>query len=1005
MTQPKRLIEVDLPIKRISDHSRREKSIRHGHISTLHIWWARRPLAACRAVLCAALWPAPTDENCPEMFLKEAERIIGVFAKIAASDKLIHEKASQDIWKKWVKVYDKPEQIDTTQTKGKEYLQELLYDFISDFANWDNSTNPHYLQTARNLTLAAHESMGGAKGTRPMVVDPFAGGGSIPLEALRVGADVFASDLNPIPVLLNKVTLEYIPKYGAKLAEEVRKWGDWIKQEAEKELTQYYPKDKDGATPIAYLWARTIQCEGPACGATVPLMRSLWLAKKSSRSVALQFEIDKKKKTIGFKILSDAKAKDVGEGTVQRGNATCPVCGYTTAVASVRKQFKLRKGGADDAMLFCVVTTHSNEQGRFYRLPTDKDLQVVKNAKEELERRITSYKGEFSLVPTELTPRGGGSGAGRAFSQRNYGMEEFRDLFTARQLLALTTLVRLVNEATVSKTDLELEKAVKTIISLVIDRIAEHSTSLCRWNASGQKIQATFGRQAIPMLWDFSETNILGNSVGSWKNLLEVAFIPFETEVGMTNPGQTQQSSAAKHPLADSSVDCFFTDPPYYDAVPYADLSDFFYVWLKRTVGNYYPELFKEELTNKVDECIVDEVKGKDNAYFMDTMQTAMSEGRRILADTGIGIVVFAHKSTAGWEAQLQSMLNAGWVFTASWPIDTEMGSRLRAMNSAALSTSIHLVCRPRQPLEFWDGKGKLDGTKKMDSGLTGDWRDVLQELPKRIKDWMPRMAREGIVGADAIFACLGPALEVFSKYEKVEKPNGDVVTLREYLEKVWETVSREALHLVFQNVDTEGLEADARVTAIWLWTLAGDSNDDKEESNDEEEEDTSGKPAKAKGGFSLDSDTANRIAQGLGAELKTLPSLIEVKGETSRLLPVKERSNYLFGKVASQETLSNKKKKTKDQNLFSPAELGKDTEEWSELSVENPGQTNLDRLHQAMLLFAAGRTQALKRFLTEEAGKDERFWKLAQALNSLYPKGTDERRWVEGVQTFRRGV
>ncbi|MBK9498684.1 MAG: DUF1156 domain-containing protein [Leptospiraceae bacterium] len=1006
MTQPKRLIEVDLPIKRISDHSRREKSIRHGHISTLHIWWARRPLAACRAVLCAALWPAPTDENCPELFLKEAERIIGVFAKTAASDKLIHEKASQDIWKKWVKVYDKPEQIDTMQTKGREYLQELLYDFISDFANWDNSTNPHYLQTARDLTLAAHESMGGAKGTRPMVVDPFAGGGSIPLEALRVGADVFASDLNPIPVLLNKVTLEYIPKYGAKLAEEVRKWGDWIKQEAEKELTQYYPKDKDGATPIAYLWARTIQCEGPACGATVPLMRSLWLAKKSSRSVALQFEIDKKKKTIGFKILPDAKAKDVGEGTVQRGNATCPVCGYTTAVASVRKQFKLRKGGADDAMLFCVVTTHSHEQGRFYRLPTDKDLQVVRNAKEELERRITSYKGEFSLVPTELTPRGGGSGAGRAFSQRNYGMEEFRDLFTARQLLALTTLVRLVNEATVSKTDLELEKAVKTSLAFLISKISDLGNALNRWEPVAQCPRQLFGRQAIPMIWDFAEGVSISDSSGSWSVLINrLVDVINNCHFPIVSNSNIQKTSAALHPLADESVDCFFTDPPYYDAVPYADLSDFFYVWLKRSVGKYFPELFKEELTNKVDECIVDEVKGKDNAYFMDTMQTAMSEGRRILADTGIGIVVFAHKSTAGWEAQLQSMLNAGWVFTASWPIDTEMGSRLRAMNSAALSTSIHLVCRPRQPLEFWDGKGSLDGKKKMDAGLTGDWRDVLQELPKRIRDWMPRMAREGIVGADAIFACLGPALEVFSKYEKVEKPNGDVVTLREYLEKVWETVSREALHLVFQDLDTEGLEADARVTAIWLWTLAGDANDSNEESSDEEEEDTSGKPAKVKGGFSLDSDTANRIAQGLGAELKTLPSLIEVKGETSRLLPVKERSNYLFGKVASQETLSNKKKKTKDQNLFSPAELGKDTEEWSELSVENPGQTNLDRLHQAMLLFAAGRTQALKRFLTEEAGKDERFWKLAQALNSLYPKGTEERRWVEGVQTFRRGV
>jgi len=242
-------------------------------------------------------------------------------------------------------------------------------DFIADFANWDNSTQPDYLETSRALTQSAHESLGGTSGTRPLVVDPFAGGGSIPLEALRVGADAFASDLNPVAVLLNKVVLEYIPRYGQRLADEVRKWGEWIKQEAERELAEFYPKNADGSTPIAYLWARTIVCEGPGCGAEVPLIRSLWLAKKTNKSVALELIPNPEAKRVDFKIVEKAKAKDVKEGTVKRGSATCPCCGFTTPVASVRKQLKARRGGADDARLFCVVTARDSESGRFYRLP------------------------------------------------------------------------------------------------------------------------------------------------------------------------------------------------------------------------------------------------------------------------------------------------------------------------------------------------------------------------------------------------------------------------------------------------------------------------------------------------------------------------------------------------------------------------------------------------------------------------------------------------------------
>ncbi|HKM55307.1 MAG TPA: DUF1156 domain-containing protein [Isosphaeraceae bacterium] len=337
MDYPKRLIEVDLPIKRISAHARREKSIRHGHISTLHIWWARRPLAACRAVICAALWPDPADENCPQAFRDAAARLITAFAEKVYNTNALHETASKESFGQWegiVAAKAKGIDLDPNDPAHLNKLCFALLDFIADFANWDNSTVREYLDTSRALTQAAHEALGGTPGTRPLVVDPFAGGGSIPLEALRVGADVFASDLNPVAVLLNKVVLEYIPKYGQRLADEVRKWGEWIKREAEKELAEFYPKDPDGATPIAYLWARTIQCEGPGCGAEVPLIRSLSLAKRSDRSVALQLVPRPRAKRVDFQVIvkqsgfwvnqDDPKAKIADpkfDGTVKRGSA------------------------------------------------------------------------------------------------------------------------------------------------------------------------------------------------------------------------------------------------------------------------------------------------------------------------------------------------------------------------------------------------------------------------------------------------------------------------------------------------------------------------------------------------------------------------------------------------------------------------------------------------------------------------------------------------------------
>lgn len=277
MNLPKRLIEVDLPIARISAHARREKSIRHGHISTLHIWWARRPLAACRAVICAALWPDPADALCPPAFREAAARHLTAFARrvnpkgLTSEEKQLTATASPESLARWEEL-GQGEPLDPAAPAHQNVLRFALLDFIADFANWDNSTVPAYLETARALTQAAHEALGGEPGTRPLAADPFAGGGSIPLEALRVGADAFASDLNPVAVLLNKVVLEYIPKYGQKLADEVRRWGQWVKEQAEKELAEFYPKDPDGATPIAYLWARTVTGDASlgGCGAEVP---------------------------------------------------------------------------------------------------------------------------------------------------------------------------------------------------------------------------------------------------------------------------------------------------------------------------------------------------------------------------------------------------------------------------------------------------------------------------------------------------------------------------------------------------------------------------------------------------------------------------------------------------------------------------------------------------------------------------------------------------------------
>lgn len=1071
LSYPKRLIEVDLPIRAISEQARREKSIRHGHISTLHIWWARRPLAACRAVTCAALWPDPVDELCPQAFREAAALALCFFAAQVRSDATVAAICGKHAQERWFRL--NPAILDARNVASRFDMRYALLDFIADFSNWDASTLPAFLEPARLLTHAAHlalsdpnwklpvqwdrrDSFEGMRDAmqalkdalehlpRPLVVDPFAGGGAIPLEALRVGADSYASDLNPVAILLNKVVQEYIPKYGNTpipnvnnisptfdgLAEAVRYWGTWLKEQAENELQSYYPKSIDGAGPIAYLWARTIKCEGPGCGTEIPLMRSLWLAKKNERSIALQIVPDANNKKVDFEIIEKRKGKWVRqanpsselekpnlEGTVRRGSATCPICGFTTPVEHLREQLSKRKGGTSDSRLICVVFIRDNQKnkqpdnseevaqkiGRLYRLPTSKDLDALT----KIDEILNCLKSEQSmnLIPDEYISLN----EIRRISVPLYGLVTWDTLFLPRQLIVLTTLIRNFTALIEKLSGNNSSKAILTCLALAISRQTDYSTSLCSWHLTGEKINHTFGRQAIPMIWDFAESVPFSSSSGSFMGAIEWVAGVCKTNSLINNIGHVQQASATDQILPDDIAHFYFTDPPYYDAVPYAYLSDFFYVWLKRMLLPLYPELFEQTSVPKSKEIVVDRPhrlsnSSKDINFYEKELTKAFGQGRKVLSPSGIGTIVFASKTTSSWEAILKAVIDAGWTITGSWPIDTEMEARVAAQGQARLASSIHLVCRPRETIN-----GEV-----LES--IGDWRDVLQELPNRINSWLPHLAQEGVVGADAIFACLGPSLEIFSRYSRVEKASGETVTLNEYLTHIWAAVSHVALGMIFEGGDATGFEEDARLTAMWLWTLKTESEVDlrineasqlaMEEESSDEDENEGGKEIKISG-FELEYDAARKIAQGLGVHLERLDGLVQVKGDKARLLGVSDRAQILFGKDDALLSSQRKKKIDTQMTLFSVLdEAEAQAGDWGEKNTPKVGETTLDRIHQVMLLFASGRNEAIKRFLVEEGvGKDNRFWRLAQALSALYPSGTDEKRWVDGVLARKKGL
>jgi adenine-specific DNA methylase len=639
----------------------------------------------------------------------------------------------------------------------------------------------------------------------PLVVDPFAGGGSIPLEALRLGCDAFASDLNPVACLILKVMLEDIPRHGPELAEDLRRVGEEIKRQAKKELAQYYPPDPDGATPIAYLWARTVRCESPNCGAEIPLVRSFWLCKKANRLRALRHDVKRRKDKapyIDLEVFVPKSEKEVPTGTVSRAKATCLACLRVLAPDRVRAQLREQHGGANSifdikgirtggARLLAVVTLRNDKAGRQYRAATERDYQVIWKAQKAVaEVAKRKLPNGLSVIPDEPTPTGGGSGAGRAFSVQNYGMMRFGDLFTARQSLALTVLAEAVARS---------RPPVSHFLALSLGRIAEQLSVLVRWRTTVEAIAGT-GRPALPMTWDFTEITPVGDLSSNYGAALEWIVDAVDALApAIRSAGQVQVADACEFPLPDDSCTAWFTDPPYYDAVPYAALSDFFYVWLKRALPD--DSLLRAPLTPKDPEIVQDETKqfngrSKDRGFFEDRMAVAFAEGRRVLRENGIGSVVFAHKTTEGWEALLSGMIKGGWTITGSWPVATERPGRLRSQESAALATSVHLICRPRP-----------------EDTTVGDWAEVFRELPNRIGDWMEGLSSEGIRGADLVFACVGPAMEIYSRYRKVEDAEGREIPLggdpeatephkRGFLAYVWEIVGRTALGQVLGTAE-----------------------------------------------------------------------------------------------------------------------------------------------------------------------------------------------------------
>ncbi|RIR29881.1 DUF1156 domain-containing protein [Mycobacteroides abscessus] len=775
----RKLIEVALPLEAINRESAREKSIRHGHPSTLHLWWARRPLAAARAVLFAQLVDDPSSH---------------------------------------------PEEFPTEELQRKE--RERLHKLIERLVVWEN------IQDEKLLAEAHAEILKSTDGNPPPILDPFAGGGTIPLEAQRLGLEAHASDLNPVAVLINKALIEIPPKFSGQppvspdvakdqlahpwpratgLAEDVRRYGQWMRDEAEKRIGHLYPKatlpDGSRATVIAWIWARTVTCPNPACGIEIPLVRSWWLGKKKGKEayVVPQVVADSSHPSgqrVRFEIGHDAKGPGT-DGTMSgRQGGLCLACNSLTSVDYIRSEGKAGRMG--NALLAIVA------EGNRQRVYLESQVAHVEAADVEALDDVVS--GEIADNP-------------RWFSPPAYGLTKFSDLFTNRQLVALTTFSDLVGEARervladalaagMSEGD-RLEAggngaaayadAVATYLGFAVSRLADYGSSISTWmpDPKNEGIRNTFARQAIPMTWDFAEANPLSSASGNFWFMLRGIGRTLDVLVASTAQGIAKQGDAASTPRGTLLLS---TDPPYYDNIGYSDLSDYFYVWLRRSLRSVHPRLLSTMLVPKAEELVANPYRhgGKSGAheFFEDGFQAVFHRAREsALPDFPITVyyafkqseLTDAGEASTGWETLLEGMIRSGWAVTATWPLRSERGGRMISVGTNALASSIVLALRPRP-----EGSPQTDRRQFVET--------LKAELPVALKD----LQQGAIAPVDLPQAAIGPGMAVFSRYSGVLEPDGSKMSVRSALARINEILDQ------VLNEQEGDFDATSRFAIAW---------------------------------------------------------------------------------------------------------------------------------------------------------------------------------------------
>lgn len=944
----RRLIEHRLPLEEISKQSAREKSIRHGHISTLHIWWARRPLAASRAAVFATL-VGDTDQN------------------YALLDTILPKKPDGTRYTR--------EEFETHNAGIKSEAKKLKPERLS-LVDWDSSLDPELLEPARKAILESHKQRLVEAGEisadtpldqvpRPKVLDCFAGGGAIPLEALCLGCDAYALDLNPVAHIIQLATLDYPQRFGqpnsrpvpdyikaadAKaqknglfegsleqaylknpLAADVRYWGNWVLEKAREELAEFYPKDPDGATPVAYLWARTVKCTNPTCSCEIPMMRQFWLAKKDKKKIALKPVVDREAKHVSFEIVEDVNGSWPDEGTMSRGDAKCPVCGTITPVETIRQD---ARDGVWGERLLAVVLTRDGET-KSYRVSNSDDLAVFDRAKEHLSELQANHVGAISLVPNEELPPVGALG----FRVQNYGLKTWGSLFNTRQALALVTFAAKVRETILEVQKLhgaEYSRAVGTCLGITIGKISDYSSNLCRWNVDEFVVAMNGGKNHIAMVWDYAESTPINESSGSYSNALDwVIRVIGNNAHAIGLSANCVRGSATQLPFDNNFFDVVVTDPPYYDAFPYSDLSDFFYVWFRRTIGGEFPNHFRTPLTPKTQEAVQNPIRHngdnvKAKVFFEEMMSRAFSEMNRSLKPSGIATIVFAHKSTVAWETLINALIRSGFRVESSWPLKTERPGRTRANNSAALESSIFLTCQKRP----------------VSAGI-GMYKQVREEMESSIMGRLQEFWDSGIRGADFFFSAIGPGLTAYSKHTEVKRLDGRVVTVGEFLDDVRAISLRFVLSRVLNTSSMGGIDEPTQFYLLALWGY----------------------------GPELPADEARKLAQSMGVEIADLErvyKILRTKGDKTTLLEVKDRA--------------------KSDRLGQPAHEGAPV-------------LLVDALHLAQHLYRQQDLAAIAAYLRDsQVLSQETFWQLAQALSDVLG-GEGDGRELQALLALREKI